>query len=283
MNHSLLHRGARLLAFSTLCLAPTAAQAAGPVQAILAKKAPLVIAHRGDSQACPENTLPAFESAVKAGADFVELDYVHTADGVPLVIHDETLDRTTNAAQTFGDRKIEVASKKLAELRPLDAGAWFAAKFAGTPLPTLEESLDVIQPGSATLIERKAGDAATCVELLKRKKLIDQVVVQSFDWKFLADCRRLAPELALVALGGEELNDERLDEIAALGATGVGWHDDDVSQDTVLAAHDRGLKIWVWTVDNLDRGRELAGWGVDGIITNAPAAMRGALKQAPSE
>lgn len=271
------------LATCALGAATSTASAAGPVKELLAGSRPLVIAHRGDSKAFPENTLPAFTSAVKAGADLVELDYVHTADGVPLVIHDETLDRTTDAVSRLGGREIPVVSKTLAELRTLDAGRWMDSKFEGTPLPTLEEALDAIQPGAATLIERKAGDAATCVELLRRKGLIDQVVVQAFDWKFLRDCRRLAPGLALVALGGKELGDEQLDEIAALGASGIGWHDEDVSQDTILAAHDRGLKIWVWTVDDCQRGRELVGWGADGIITNVPAAMRAALAPRPSE
>ena len=147
----------------------------------------LVIAHRGDSKAYPENTLPAFESAVRIGADMVELDYVHTSDGVPVVIHDATLDRTTNAAQLWQGQKIRVDSKTLAEVRPLDAGAWFGPAFAGTKLPTLEEALDAIQSGSTTLIERKEGDAKTCVDLLERKELVGEVVVQSFDWNFLAD------------------------------------------------------------------------------------------------
>lgn len=271
-----------LLALSTAVLqiallGAASAQAGGPVKALLAKPGPRVIAHRGDSKACPENTLPAFESAVKAKADLVELDYVHTADGVPLVIHDETLDRTTDAVARFGGEKIPVASKKLAELRPLDAGGWFGAKFRGARLPTLEESLDAIQPGSTTLIERKAGDAKTCVDLLKRKKLVDSVVVQAFDWEFLKECRKLSPELTLVALGGEELSDEKLDEIESFGAAGVGWSDENVSQATILAAHDRGLKIWVWTVNDPSRASELVEWGADGIITDVPGAIREAL------
>ncbi len=158
------------------------------------------------------------------------------------------------------------------------------AKFAGTRLPTLEAwPLDAIQPGAATLIERKAGDAATCVALLERKGLVDQVVVQAFDWQFLKDCRDCRPSWRWSRLGGEELSDERLDEIAGFGAVGIGWHDEDVSEATVLSAHDRGLKLWVWTVDDPARGHKLVSWRRDGIITNVPAAMRTALKAQDSE
>lgn len=171
-------------------------------QAKVSRPGVLVIAHRGDSRVAPENTLPAFASAVKAGADLVELDYLHSADGIPVVMHDSELDRTTNACQVFGGTKIPLARKTLAELGQLDAGSWFDARFQGTRLPRLDESLDTIQNGSMTLIERKEGDAATCVKLLEDKKLLDQVVVQAFDWNYLKDCHALAPGVVLGALGG---------------------------------------------------------------------------------
>src|SRR5262245_14376533 len=79
----------------------------------------LVIAHRGDSKVAPENTLPAFESAVRAQADLVELDYFHSSDGVPVVFHDDTLDRTTNAVKLWRATKIKIESKPLTELRRL--------------------------------------------------------------------------------------------------------------------------------------------------------------------
>ena len=137
----------------------------------------LVIAHRGDSKVAPENTLPAFASAVDAGSDLVELDYLHSADGIPMVFHDKNLDRTTNSRALWGDTEIELSSKTLAELRLLDAGAWFDRRFAGTRILTLDEALDTIQAGAMTLIERKGGDPATCVELIERKGLLDGVVV----------------------------------------------------------------------------------------------------------
>ena len=104
----------------------------------------------------PENTLPAFERGVMSGADMVELDYHHTQDGVLVVLHDSTLDRTTDATNRWGGSKLKVADKTLAELKQLDAGKWFKHPQPGIALPTLSEALDVIQRGSVTLLNTKA-------------------------------------------------------------------------------------------------------------------------------
>ena len=234
----------------------------------------LIIAHRGDSQVAPENTLPAFTSAVKAGADLVELDYCHSADGVPVVFHDGDLDRTTDAKKLWGGTKLPIASKGLAELKLLDAGNWYGAKFAGTRIPTLVEALEAIQAGSIALIEHKGGDPATCVELLKQKKLLDDVVVQAFDWDYLTGCHALAPQLALAALGDKEFTPAQLDQIAKTGASIVAWEDKFTSASTIAAVHARGWKAWVWTVDDPDRVTELVKANIDGIITNRPSQTR---------
>jgi glycerophosphoryl diester phosphodiesterase len=203
----------------------------------------LIIAHRGASADFPENTLPAFAAGVEAGADLVELDYRHSADGVPVVLHDETLDRTTDARALFGGQKLPVGG-------------------------------DVIQPGSVTLIERNAGDAKTCVELLRRLGLVDRVVVQACDWNYLRDCRKLAPEVALVALGEKELTPARAAEAADSGALGVGWNAKTLTAAEIAAAHARGLRVWTWTVDDPARARALVAARVNGLITNRPAEIR---------
>lgn len=243
----------------------------------------LIIAHRGDSKVAPENTLPAFESAVKAGSDLIELDYMHSADGVPVVFHDGELDRTTNAVCLWGQQKVRLAAKSLAELEELDAGSWFDPKFAGTKIPKLADAIDVIQNGSMTLIERKHGDAATCVQLLTEKNLREQVVVQAFDWKYLAECHELAPDLVLGALGHQELTPEKLDKITSTGASVVGWEDKFTTAETIQAIHDRGWKAWVWTVDNPERAVALVQAGIDAIITNRPAEIRQAVEAAAQQ
>lgn len=254
--------------------------AGGPAAQLVNSSRVLVIGHRGNSKVAPENTLPAFASAVKAGADLVELDYYHSADGVPVVIHDSTLDRTTDACKLWNAKKIPVTSKSLADLQLLDAGSWLSAKFAGTRLPTLAQALETIQAGSVTLIERKGGDPAACVNLLKQKKLLDAVVVQAFDWKYLEGCHQLDPNLVMAALGEGPLKPERLDRVKQTFARVVAWEDKHTTEDTIAAIHSKGWKAWVWTVDNPDRVRELVRFKIDGIITNRPAETRAAVTAA---
>ena len=243
-----------------------------PAQKLVAQSGPLIIAHRGDSVHAPENTLPAFASAVKLKADLVELDYYHSKEGVPVVIHDNFLDRTTDAEAILGQAKMLVEETPLADLQKLDAGIWFDPKFKGTKLPTLAESLDLIQSGSVTLIERKKGIADTCIKLLREKKLVDQVVVQSFDWKYVRDCHELEPDLVLAVLGGgkDALSAARLDAAAATGASIIAWDHAKLTKAQIAAIHARGLKAWCYTVDDSARAQELVAAGIDGIITNAP-------------
>lgn len=234
----------------------------------------LIIGHRGLATTYPENTLPSFQAALEAEADLVELDYHHSADGIPVVIHDGTLDRTTDACQLWSDTKIKVDSRKLADLQTLDAGKWKSPRFLGTKIPTLVEALDLIQSGSITLIERKGGDAATCVRILREKDLLDQVVVQAFDWEFLTDCHALAPGLILGALGGGEITPELMEKAAASGAAVIGWNHKDLTEEGLKLAKAQGLRVWVYTVNDPVKAGDLVAMGVDGIISDSPDLMR---------
>jgi glycerophosphoryl diester phosphodiesterase len=244
-----------------------------PAQKLIATPRVLMAAHRGNSSACPENTLPAFQSALDAQADLVELDYYHSSDGVPVVIHDEILDRTTNAEEVLGKPKLLIGKLKLADLQKLDVGSWYGDKFAGTKLPTLAESLDLIQTKSVTLIERKGGGAKTLIKLLEDKKLLDQVVVQAFDWKFVAECRRLSPRVALCTLSDKPPNLETLRAAAATGADVIVWNHEKIGPTQIKQIHALGKKAWVYTVDDPPRAAALIAAGIDGIITNKPAEM----------
>lgn len=242
---------------------------------------PLVIGHRGFNVFAPENTLPSFEMARRAGADLVELDYHVSRDGVPIVIHDGTLDRTTDAVQRWGGQHLRVADKTVAELKTLDAGTWFDPQFSGTRLPTLGEALDIIQRGGGmTLIERKAGSAEECIRLLRERGLVNEVVVQAFDWEFLKRAHELAPEQILGALGppgsldGKKLTDEEkvldsewIEAAQRAGASVLGWNRQ-VTREAVLAAHEKKMKVWVYTIDKPEEAELLLDMGVDGIITD---------------
>jgi len=248
---------------------------------LLERNQPLLIGHRGYGAIAPENTLPSFQLALEASADLIELDYQHTKDGVPMVIHDPTLDRTTDARKQWKRRRIKISQKTAAEIQTLDAGAWFDAKFARAKVPRLEEALDYIcGHGGVPLIEHKSGDTETLAKLLRERKLVNKVVVISFNWKFLRELHALEPAQVLGALGPPvRLSNgrrplhprrrlgSRLDEHAKTGARIAVW-DRRVSKRDVQAAHHRGVRVWIYTVDNARVARQLLRRGVDGIITN---------------
>lgn len=282
--------GAAALVLS-MTLMPTLLLSAGtsPAEQLIAQPRPLVIAHRGYNQFAPENTLPSFKLAKAAGADLVELDYHHTKDGVPIVIHDGTLDRTTDAVEKWGGKKLPVTAWTLTELQTLDAGKWFDPAFAGTRLPSLAQAVEFIQKGGVTLIERKAGDAATCLRLLRERQWINQLVVQSFDWEYLRDFHAQEPAQVLGALGphksrdGRELSEaeKALDpqwiaDAKRCGARLVVWNKQ-VDRATVEQAHREGLKVWVYTINEAPLAEELLDAGVDGIITDNTSLIWRAL------
>ncbi|HWX18816.1 MAG TPA: glycerophosphodiester phosphodiesterase family protein, partial [Candidatus Binatia bacterium] len=242
---------------------------------------PLVIGHRGYCEFAPENTLPSFKLALEAGADLVELDCRQSHDGTLVVIHDAELDRTTDAKLRWGGRHIKVGTRTAAEIQSLDAGSWFDKKYAGTSVPLLSEALDLIQKHGVTLLERKGGDLAACLALLRSKNLINKVVVQSFDWAFLREFHHREPAQLLAALGPPAvlphgprrpvlfrgLNGGWLKRIEKTGARVVVWNKQ-VSSRAVRLAHQRGLKVWVYTINETRLAERLLARGVDGLITN---------------
>ena len=251
------------------------------IEPILESNQPMLIGHRGYSAIAPENTLPSFQLALDAGAEWIELDYHHSQDGVPMVIHDPILDRTTNARKKWKRRRIKVAHKTAADIQTLDAGGWFGAKFSGAKVPRLVEALDLIcGKGAAAVIEHKSGDAQTLARLLQERQLINRVVVISFDWKFLRELHALIPEQVLGALGPparlsngrrplhprRQLS-SRLKDLVKTGARIAVWNRR-VSERSVRAARENGLNVWVYTVDDSRLTRRLLKRGVQGIITN---------------
>jgi len=254
---------------------------------LLEREGPLLIGHRGYSAMAPENTLPSFQLALEAGAELIELDYHQSQDGVPMVIHDPVLDRTTNARRKWKRRRIRVAHKTAAEIQTLDAGSWFDVKFSEAKVPTLIEALGLIcRCGAVAVIEHKCGDAQTLARLLQQGEWINRVVVISFDWKFLRELHTLVPAQVLGALGPparlsngrrplhprRQLG-SRLKDLAKTGARIAVWNRK-VSKRSVQAAHRGGLKVWIYTVDQPRAARQLLKRGADGIITNRIEAIQ---------
>jgi glycerophosphoryl diester phosphodiesterase len=258
---------------------------------IVRSERPLLIGHRGYCEVAPENTLPSFERALEAGADLVELDYRHSRDGVAMVVHDATLDRTTDVRSRWRRSRVEVAATTAAEMRTLDAGSWFDPNLKGTCIPLLSEALELIVAGGRTaLVEHKSGDAASCAKLLRERGLADRVIVISFDWAYVREFHELAPDQVLGALGpatrlaaghkpsriSGKLSREWLDELGATGAEIVVWNRR-VTKEAIEAAHQRGLRVWIYTVNAARLAKQLLDRGVDGIITNRIAPIRKVL------
>ncbi len=247
---------------------------------------PLIIGHRGYCAIAPENTLPSFRLALDAKADLIELDYQHSKDGVPMVIHDHILDRTTDAWKKWKRRRIKVSRMTAAEIQTLDAGTWFDPKFAGAKVPSLTEALDFISGnGGVAVIERKSGDAATLAKLLRERNLINKVVVISFNWKFLRELHELEPKQILGALGPPTRLTNgrrptrirrglsvRLSDLKKTGARIAVWNQR-VSKGAVQKGHKSGLQVWVYTINEPELARRLIANGIKGIITNEIAGI----------
>lgn len=226
----------------------------------------LSIAHRGNSLFAPENIVAAFTSAL-GKADLVESDVRVTSDGQLVIMHDDKVDRTTDGTGF-------VSALTLAQIKALDAGSWFGTSFTGERVPTFEEMVLSILPHATPLIEHKAGGAAAYVAELQRLNVVSNVVVQSFDWPFLAGIRALEPGIRLCALGSGTLTAAKLTDIMNTGADTVAWAKANVSGAEVAMVHDRGLKLFVWTVNSSVEMRNFIELGVDGIISDDPARVK---------
>ncbi len=232
---------------------------------------PFVVAHRGDSGHAPENTLAAIDLAVGV-ADMTEFDVQISADGELVLMHDSTVNRTTNG-------RGRVSSLTLAELETLDAGAWFSSSFIGEPVPTLGEAMNAATEGNLEpFVEQKSGTAADYHEAFEMLGYApDEFRVISFSWSFLDDMNALNAEYHLGALGSGGLNQRTIDRAVASGADFIDWHHSAINQATVDLVHANGMELHVYTVDSPMRMQELIALGVDGITTNDPGTLAALL------
>ena len=230
----------------------------------------LTVGHRGDDLFAPENTLPSFASAVGKQAEFVEFDVRLSSDGVLVIMHDATVDRTTDGTGS-------VASLTLAQLEALDAGSWFSASFTGARIPTFAQALQAILPRATPLIHQYAGNPAQFVAELAALGFTTNVVVQSFDWAFLSSLHALEPKIRLAALGQTALTPAQLTNIINAGASTAAWEQSYITSNEVAMVHGAGLGLFVWTVDG-PAIKTFIDMGVDGVISDDPGMVR-ALQQ----
>jgi glycerophosphoryl diester phosphodiesterase len=235
---------------------------------------PLVIAHRGASAYAPENTIAAFELAVRQGADMIELDVQRSADGVLVVFHDDTTERWD------GQRRL-AAMCTLAELRALDIG--------GEHVATLAEACAFAREHGVRLnVELKGGGfSADVARMLRAERVEDLVLISSFVEAALHEFATASPYIARAYLMGNDTwrPDVRLREAWPFGAlrrTGAfAWHPTvKLPFITMLIPRVRraGYQVNVWTVDDPASMRRLIGLGVDGIITNVPDVLRDVVR-----
>jgi len=244
---------------------------------------PLVIAHRGGAGQWPENTLHAFVRAVELGVDVLEMDVQMTQDGQLVVIHDSTVDRTSNGTGS-------VHELSLAELQTLDAGyAWstdggkrFPFRGQGVQIPSLAEVF-VRLPRTAMILEIKASQCATAAQLgrmIRQYDMTDRVLVASFDLETMQAFRRLYPEIATSGAEPEIrrfyiMHQARLSRVyrPPMESFDIPEYSGDRHVATgrfVQAAHARNLHVHVWTVNDPAAMQRLLEHGVDGITTDYP-------------
>jgi glycerophosphoryl diester phosphodiesterase len=199
-----------------------------------------------------------------------ELDVQSTRDGAVVVLHDETVDRTT-------DGHGAVADLTLADIKRLDAGAKFNPAFRGERIPTLEEVFRAVQGKLALNIEIKEGAVEQQVcDMMRSNHALASSMVSSFEWKALEKVRAIDPEVR-IALLAEKDRDRLLDAALAMHAYSVNPRFDMIDADFCARAHSLGLKMLVWTVDVPQAMQILIAAGVDGIMTNYPARLRDVL------
>lgn len=243
---------------------------------------PKVIGHRGAAKAAPENTLVSMREAKRQGATWVEIDAKLTADNKVILLHDDLLDRTTSG-------KGAAAQASLAEIRGLDAGAWFAPAFAGEKVPTLEELVaEVLSLGLGLNVEIKpcpGREHVTAEFVLRELQRLwpsggavqaPKLLISSFAYDSLKVAHELAPEFPRAVLIEDQPENWRAlcEGVAAIGLN--PWHKT-LTPEWTKAIKQAGYLIATYTVNEPARARELFGWGVDSVFSDAPGLL---LKEA---
>lgn len=248
-------------------------------------KPPWIIGHRGYPAEYPENTLISFQAAIEAGATMIELDVMFSLDRKIVVIHDTTLERTTNGHGAVMDFT-------LTRLKQLDAGGWFDSRFADQNLPKLSEILDLVNGRVYVNIEIKSNayeshhppDAIEkqVVELLRQKNLLDTGMISSFDVNILEQVAFMKNPPATAFISKKPADKNTVDMCSRLKV--FSWHPDQriVTRNQVKQMHAAGIRVFPYKVDSFEDFAKMREIQVDGVITNDPelAVMWSKIKKA---
>jgi len=242
---------------------------------------PCCIAHRGFSGRFPENTLAAFRGAIDLGVDMIELDVTLTADDEVVVIHDETLDRTT-------DGRGAVRERRWSAIADLDAGSWFSPDFADERIPTLSQALELVRGRALLNIEIKEEVVTDRIEGGVTERVIGQVraadmraevILSSFDPRAVAHAREIEPGIRRASLYNKKLHrgmspSEIMDQVGAV-VFSPGLKQ--VSPEMIANAHESGRTVMVYTVNREADMRRMLDLGVDGMFTDHPDVLLGLI------
>jgi glycerophosphoryl diester phosphodiesterase len=237
-----------------------------------------IAGHRGDRATAPENTLPALQAALDSSMEFVELDLQKTLDGEAVVIHDETLERTTTGYGLVAEHTWE-------QLQGLDAGSWYSEKYVGTRIPHFTDFIDIFQISrKKALVELKGIWTQEEIEPLVREIYLagvqDRIVFASFQVGTLHNLVLAAPNLPRVVLR-RELPADPLRLVTYYGAAAIMTRLSEVRArpEVVDQMHDAGLGILLYTLNSQESWSEALAHGVDGIVTDKPSALDGWLAE----
>ncbi len=239
---------------------------------------PRVMGHRGAAASVPENTLAGIRRAAECGVSWVEFDVKLTADKIPVLMHDDSLKRTTG-------RDLLASDVSFAEIQTLDAGSWFAPEFADERVPSLEETLKLmLELEMLPNIEIKPSPDEDAETVLATLEVLARVwpaskpapLMSSFSYKSLETLRDQAPDLPRGYLV-EELPDHWETTARELGCVTIHHYAKAVTAAQVAETKAAGYGLAVYTVNDPEQARELLDWGIDCLITDAPAEIKRAV------
>ena len=246
-----------------------------------------VISHRGANRVAPQNTIPAFKKSIEIGVDGFETDIHLSADGVPVICHNYTIDETSDGQGKINDLTLE-------QLRSYDFGSYFHEKFKGTTLPTLEEFLSLCENADIEImnieikppLDGNMEIVGKTISAAKAHGLFDKLLISSFDPNVLIECKRVDPECKtgyLYAPNKAHFYKKMLfGYVKFAKEIKVDYmhpHYFAVTKKYVKDLHKNGIKVNVWTVNKPETANKLLGYGVDGIITDVPQMVNALIER----
>ncbi|MGG0677452.1 glycerophosphodiester phosphodiesterase [Bacillus altitudinis] len=229
-----------------------------------------IIAHRGSSSAAPENTIAAFDVAVEQGADYIELDVQMTMDQHIVVIHDDTVERTTNGNGL-------VKSYTLDQLKKLDAGSWFDQQYTNERIPTLQEILERYSQRIGILIEikhpkRQIGIEKAVARIINRFAYSRHIIIQSFDVHALQRIKAFAPSLRTALIIKPDvfkLTKRKLTTYSSF-ANCLNMKKTMINRWWIDRIHTFGMDVFIWTVKDQKTADRIKKYPIDGVVTDNP-------------